>query len=125
VEVPGAINCVVTQFGTRKDAYTWKCDLYEGKDFNRAKDKFNEIYSQIHNTIIKVEGEKPVILNGKYEVPGGDKKFTSIFFHLLPAGVMEKLKVELTLQNTASDWKITLSVYQQEGQGDFAGASGN
>ena len=119
VDVPGSVTCVVTQL-SKRETYSWKCELFESKDFDKAKSKFSEIFNQIHNTIIKVEGEKPVILNGKYEAPAGDKRSSSIFFHLLPAGVMQKLKVELSLQNIASDWKIILSVYEQEEQGDFA-----
>jgi hypothetical protein len=120
VEVPGSVACVITQL-SKREGYSWKCELFESKDFDKAKNKFSEIFNQIHNTIIKVDGEKPVILNGKFEMPGGDKKPTNIFFHLLPAGVMQKLKVELTLQSTpSSDWKVVLTVYEQDAQGDFA-----
>lgn len=120
VQVPGSIACILTQYGSSNNAYSWKCDLYQSNDFGQAKSRFSELFNQIHNTIIKVEGEKPFILNGKYEVPR-DKNSTSITFHLLPASsIMQKLKVELNLQNEAGGWKIILNVYEQEGSGDFA-----
>ena len=126
VEVPGSIGCVLTQYGNDKGAYSWKCEVFESGDFDIAKSKFSELYNQIHNTIIKVEGEKPFILNGKYEVPGKEKKSTSINFHLLPSPeIMHKLKVELNLQKYASEWKVVLNVFEQEGQGDYAAERNN
>ena len=124
VEVPGSTGCVLTQYGNDKSAYSWKCEIFGSGDFDKAKTKFSELYNQIHNTIIKVEGEKPFILNGKYEVPGREKQSTSINFHLLPSPeVMQKLKVELNFQKDASEWKIVLNVFEQEGRGDYAADS--
>jgi hypothetical protein len=124
VQIPGNINCILTQNLTKKEAYSWKCELFQTSDFEKAKGKFSELFNQIHNTIIKVEGEKPSILNGKYEVPENSRKFTNIQFHFLPAsGSIQKLKVDLTLQHEASGWKILLSVQEQEAQGDLATGS--
>ena len=121
VQVPGSNTCVLSKYGNNNGSYTWKCELYSSHDFDQAKTKFSELYNQIHNTIIKVEGEKPFILNGKYEMPGKEKQNTSILFHLLPSPeAMQKLKVELTLQKESSDWKIVLNVIEQEGHGDYA-----
>ncbi len=120
VEVPGAINCVVTQYSTKKDTYSWRCELFTSEDFDKAKSRFSELFKEIHNTIIKVEGEKPFILNGTYETPEGDKKLTAILFQLLPAsGNMQQLKVELLLEHDTG-WKIILSVHDREGQYDVA-----
>lgn len=121
VEIPGSINCVISENGPGKDIYAWKAELYQTNNFDQARKKFSELYNQIHNTIIKIEGEKPVILNGKYEVPDGEKKFTSIGFHVLPAtGHMGRLKVELALHESAGAWKISLYVLDQDGSTDFA-----
>ena len=35
----------------------------------QARAKFKEIYDQIENTIIKIEGQKPFILNAQYRTP--------------------------------------------------------
>ena len=89
--------------------------MLESETFSEAKNRFTELYNQIRNTIVKMEGEKPFILNGNYETPSDDKKFTSVLFQLLPStGEMQKLKVELTLQHTMNDWKITLAVYDMD-----------
>jgi predicted SnoaL-like aldol condensation-catalyzing enzyme len=120
VEVPGSVNCVLTQYSTtKKEIYNWKCVMLESEKFREAKNKFTELYNQIRNTIVKIEGEKPFILNGKYEAPSEDKKFTSVIFELLPAtGSIQKLKVELILQHTINEWKLILAVYDEESRSD-------
>lgn len=120
VQIPGAIACVISEDGVKKDIFAWKSELYQTTDFETASEKYKELYNQIHNTIIKVQGEKPVILNGKYEIPDNDKKSTSIAFQVLPAtSHMRKLKVELILSQESSSWKISLLVYEQDGQTDL------
>ena len=121
VEMPGAINCVVSNSGAEKDMFAWKAQLYQSSNFDEARKKFSELYNQIHNTIIKIDGEKPVILNGKYEAPDGEKKCTSIGFHVLPAtGQMSRLRVELALHESAGTWTIVLNVLDQPGRTDLA-----
>jgi hypothetical protein len=115
VEVPGSVNSVLTRHNAaQKEAYSWKCVMLESETFGDAKNRYIELYNQIRNTIVKMEGEKPFILNGKYETPTDDRKFTSVIFQLLPAtGQMQNLKVDLTLQQTTQSWTITLAVYDE------------
>jgi hypothetical protein len=121
VEIAGSVNCIITQYSANaKDQYSWTCELFQSSNFEQAKTSFKDLYSQISNTIIKIEGEKPFILNGKYDAPDGEKKATTVRFGFLPApGVVQQLKVELTLQYTTT-WKIVLTVYDQERQYEVA-----
>jgi hypothetical protein len=110
VVIPGSVNCTLT---SKDDTYSWDCELFTSPDFEKAKSKYNDLYNEIHNTIIKLEGEKPVILNGQYETPEKDRKESSIFFHFLPnTGIIQKLSVELQLQSDGGEWKINLHVYE-------------
>jgi hypothetical protein len=121
VEIAGATACVITQYSaTPKDRYNWSCELFQSADFDKAQSSFRELYNQIRNTIIKMEGERPFILNGKYENPAGEHKSTTVRFEFLPApDVVQSLKVELTLQHT-TDWIVVLTVYDQERHYDLA-----
>ena len=115
VDVPGSINCTIIQSATQKRTSSWKCIMLESRNFNDAKTRFRELYDQIKNTIVKIDGERPFILNGKFESPSEDKHTTTILFELLAAtGDMQKLKVDLTLTHAGNDWRITLSVYEQD-----------
>lgn len=116
VDIPGSSSCTVTRYNsTKNEVYGWACTIFETDDFEIVKSKYREIFGQIKNTIIKMEGQKTFILNGHYEIPTEEKKFTTILFDLLPAvGEMKKLKVELTLQYQISGWKISLNVYDRD-----------
>lgn len=114
VIIPGAVNCMLTEFDT-SERYSWQCELFSSADFQKAKIRFSDLYKEIHNTIIKLTGEKPAILNGQYEIPEKERKQTIIHFHFLPnTGIIRKLHVEMQLQSTDGTWKIILQVYEQE-----------
>jgi len=119
VSIPGS-PCVLTQYSsTKKAIYSWRADLLEEEEFEEAKKRFKELYNQIRNTIIKIDGEKPFILNGAYQSPTEDRKFNTVNFQLLPSGGdMEKLQIELSMNYMVTTWKITLTVYEREYKDD-------
>ncbi len=115
IEVPGAMPSVITQ---HNELYSWKSELFESGSFDQSRERFKEVFDNIKNTIVKIEGMSPVILNGKYEYPSEDKKSTTIAFQLLPAnGGLQKLKVELSLKQASSGWKIVLCVHEKDVDG--------
>ena len=127
IQVPGAYSCVVTKHSvSNTDTYSWGCTAFISRDFNSAKNKYKEIFEQIANTIIKVEGQKPFIISGQYRTPIESRKSTVIVFELLPAvGEMKKIKIELDLQYVTSEWKVILNVYDSDHKEDQATASNN
>ena len=85
------------------------------EDFSAVSVKYQELHTQIKNSIIKVEGEKPFILNGNYGAPASEKKFVTSDFYLLPSsGEMKNLKIELTMEYYVTEWKLALLVYENE-----------
>jgi hypothetical protein len=119
VQIPG-IPCVLTQYSsTNRAIYSWRADLVQEEEFEEAKRRYKELYNQIRNTIIKIEGERPFILNGAYQAPALERKFNVISFQLLPSGgEMEKLQVELSMNYAVTAWKVTLTVYEREFKDD-------
>ena len=116
VQIPGSVNTVITKYSASDDdeVYSWKCVMMESEDFDTVSRKYREIFNQMKNSIIKLDGNKPFILNGKFEEPTEEKRFTSTPFTLVPAsGELKKLRVELTLEYLVTEWKITLLVYDQ------------
>jgi hypothetical protein len=124
IQIPGSAPSTVTRYSSKKnDVYSWTCIVFEGEDFNQVKNKYKELFGQIKNSIIKMEGQKTFILNGQYETPTEEKKFTTVIFELLPAvGDMKKVKVDLTLQYQITGWKISLSVYDRDRNDDEQGS---
>ncbi len=113
VMVPGASSCTISKFSvSSNEVYSWSCTALNTKDFAVARAKFKEIYEQIENTIIKVDGQKPFILSGQYRTPTDLRNINTITFDLLPAvGDMKSLKIELNLEKDVTLWKVKLNVY--------------
>jgi hypothetical protein len=114
VQVPGSQHCVVVESRSRKNS-TWECEFLSSSDFDRANKRFKEIYESVRNSIIKIDGKPPFILNGKFEYPNPDRDQTPINFELLPSsGEMQNLRVELLLRKDGNAWKVSLLVYDQD-----------
>ena len=113
VIIPGAVNCMLTEYKTN-ETFSWNCELFSSADFQKVKARFSDLYSEIHNTIIKLDGQKPVILNGQFETPEKDRKQTTIYFHFLPGtGIIQHLHVEMQLRSEEGVYKIILQVYEE------------
>jgi hypothetical protein len=127
IQVPGTSSCIVTKHvSLGNDSYSWSCTAFTTRDFNLARGRFKEIFDQIENTIIKVEGQKPFIISGQYRTPVEERKSTEIVFELLPAvGEMKKLKIELSLQQVVSDWKVAINIYDGDNKDDGSTAINN
>jgi len=110
---PGASSCTLTKNNTAdNDFCSWSCTALNTRDFAAARARFKEIYEQIENSIIKVEGQKPFILSGQYRTPTEFRNMNRILFELLPAvGDMKSLKIELSLEKSMALWKVKLNVY--------------
>jgi hypothetical protein len=117
VQIPGASEAIVTKYSSEEDReiYSWKCILAESDEFEEVAKRYKTLFQQIKNTIVKIEGQKPFILNGVYEVPTEEKRFVASSFDLVPStGALGKLKVELAMEFYVTEWKITLLVYDKE-----------
>ena len=125
IQVPGSTSCFITHHvATSNDSYSWTCVAFENRDFNQARIHFKEIYEQIENTIIKIDGEKPFIISGQYRNPVEERKSTVIGFDLLPSvGEMKKLKIELTIENIANAWKVAINVFDNSRKDESATVS--
>lgn len=118
--LPGSSSCIITLYrASRDEGYGWTCTVLETGSFESVKERFREIYGQLTNSIVTTSGQKTFILSGQYEEPVPEKKRTQVVFSLLPGvGEMKKLKVELCLCQSGKDWKISLSVNDQDLKGE-------
>lgn len=117
IQIPGALNTVITKYSSSEDKeiYSWKCVMIESEDFEVVSKKYREVYNQMKNSIIKLDGNKPFILNGTYAEPTDEKRFMSSSFGLLPAsGNLKSLRVELTLEYLVTEWKVSVLVYDND-----------
>jgi hypothetical protein len=116
ITIQGAVSTTIIQTtAAQKPSVCWQSIVYTGNEFSLARNRFEELFTQIKNTIIKPEGGNAVIVNGMYINPSEDNTFTTIQFDLLPASAaIQKLNIDLVLKNTGSQWKIALCVYDKD-----------
>jgi hypothetical protein len=114
ISVPGASYCSIWKYNiANNEVYNWSCTAFNSPNFMQARAKYKEIYDQIENTIIKIEGQKPFIINAQYRTPTELHAMNSISFELLPlVAEMRNLKIDLSLEKESNIWKVKLYVYE-------------
>jgi hypothetical protein len=111
IKIPGSLSCIVSQSNARQ-SISWKAELFASSSFDDASSKYIELFNQIKNSIIKIQGSKPYILSGQYTTPDQGKPYQAVILNMLPAsGEMQRLKVEISLEQAGSTWKLVLSIY--------------
>ena len=112
LQLPGATSSTVTlATASGSEGSDWSCTVLKTADFGAASARFAEIYNQLSNSIITMVEQKTFILNGQYEVPALNKKYTEVMFSLLPGvGEMKRLHVELSLNELQESWVVNINV---------------
>lgn len=115
VKIEGAEPGIINGFTYGKDSvFTWSDNLFTTEDFSKAKQEYKKIFTEVKGTKI-FENGKSISLKGAYEEPSETIGFASVAF--VPENEIESLKnlvVDLTLQYTDAEWKITLSIYDKD-----------
>lgn len=112
VQIPGSLNCVISLASQPAPLSNWTCSIYLSSDYDKARQKYQELYNQISNTIIRIKGQKPFILNGSYTTPEQESKSTATRFQMTPAPeCVQNLKIEINLR-FREEWEVVLSVYE-------------
>jgi hypothetical protein len=89
--------------------------VLETGNHDSALNTFRELFSQMKNSIIRLPGDKPAILNSACDKPAEDL----VIFDLLPArGETRKLRVSLSIQNEGTLWLVSIHVYEGEFPGE-------
>ena len=114
ITVPGASYCSIWKYNVaNNEIYNWNCTTFNSPNFMQARARFKEVYDQIENTIIKLEGQKPFILNAQYHTPTELHNMNLISFELLPqVDEMKNIKIDLSLEKESGIWKVKLNVYE-------------
>lgn len=112
VKIPGSVSCIISQSNSSRHSMSWKAQLFTATSFEEASGKYAELFNQIKNSIIKLQGSKPYILSGQYANPDQGKPYQGVILTMLPAsGELQKLKVEISLEQDGSNWKLQLAIY--------------
>lgn len=111
----GAEQTTITRYSSKKEMYSWQALMLTTESFDKARQKFKSLFSQLNNLSIRV-GHQASKLNGDYEAPDEKKKFTTVLFSFdSPNETLEKLKIEITMEvHEPMQWRVMLMVYDKE-----------
>lgn len=114
----GAEETTITQYSSKKEVYSWQALMLTTESFDKAKQKFRSLFTQLNNLSVK-SGDQSYKFKGDYEQPDEKKKFTSV---ILSAGADSKLKIEVSIQAyEPMDWKVKIIIYDKEREDDEKG----
>lgn len=116
VSIPGSIYSFISLDNqSRPSVFSWTCDMYESAAFEEAESRYLQLFNEIRNTIIRLDGHKPYILNGEYRPPLPGLPSNSIYFKLLPsASECRKIRIELNMFQEDDGWKIRIVVHNRQ-----------
>jgi hypothetical protein len=112
VNAPGSTDCMIIKKNGEKHECAWKAVFITSSDFALVSAKYKEVFEQVSNTVIRIPGERPVIVNGQFVNPSSTKRSNAISFQLVPsAGELQQLHVDLTMQQKDGQWVLALIVH--------------
>jgi hypothetical protein len=116
----GAIESTITQLKNQRNVFSWQALMLSTEDFEKAVEKYKELYRQLNGSSISVYGERQYKLKGDYDTPDESRSFAS---SILEPDVKEKylrrLKVEVAMNYSLPNWNVKLLVYEKEADEDI------
>ena len=116
----GALQSTIIQLKNQRNVYSWQAVMLSTDDFEKAVEKYKELYRQLNGSSITVYGERQYKLKGDYDTPDESRSFAS---SILEPDVKEKylrrLKVEVAINYSLPDWKVKILVYEKEADEDI------
>lgn len=101
---------------------SWQALILSTDNFQEAKSKYKNIYNQLNNQAISMEGTGNFHLKGVYREPKEENKFSVSLFTINPMNEnIKKLRVEVSLQYELMEWKLRVLVYDKEKEDDERG----
>ena len=121
--VKGAEEAIITRYPSKKEICSWQALMLTTEEFDKAKQKFKSLYSQLNNLSVNINKEN-FRLRGVYEAPVEEKKFTSVLFSLDPGNEStKKLKIEISMEfMSPMEWKVKVLVYDRDREDNERGS---
>lgn len=116
----GAARCVVVQYKSAPNDYSWQAEMLRTDDFAKASAKYKQLFKQLNGTTLAMHDGKTYKLKGDFDDPDEGRGFSSSLLHL---DVKEKdllrLKVEVAINYTMPDWIVNVMVYEKDDDEDI------
>ncbi len=119
----GAEACGITEYSySQTPVYSWQALMLSTEDFEEAAKKYKSIFNQLKGTNVAFDATRNYFMQGTYEEPDENKKFTNSVFNLSTRQEpMNKIKIEVNMQFEFPEWKVNILVYEKERDDDERG----
>ncbi|MFN8290105.1 MAG: hypothetical protein U0U70_07610 [Chitinophagaceae bacterium] len=124
LKMNGAEESTITRHSSKKEIYSWQAVMLTTESFDKAKQKFRSLFTQLNNLTVQVDGAGTLHFKGTYEQPSEERKFTSVLLtdDDQPVGP-GKLVLEISLQyQEPMEWKVKIILYDKERGDEEKGA---
>lgn len=117
IKLPGSEECTVVQMrNTRQETAAWQALMLKTDDYEAASKKYKQLYSQIHNTSVRLDnGGIQYTVKGELDSPSDERKIISTIFNFAPETVHNhNLHIELSMAYELLEWKVRITIYDKE-----------
>lgn len=122
-QVDGAESSSITRYSSKdNDVFSWQALMLTTEDFETARKKFRSLFNSLNNLSVKMDYGDTFYLTGKYDSPVEEKKFTSVILTFEKADrIIQKMKLEISLQYEMLEWKVRVLIYEKDREDDEQG----
>ena len=115
----GALESSITQIKGLYNVYSWQAVMLNTDDFEKAVEKYKQIYQQLDGASFIMHDRKAWKFKGSYDTPDNARSFaSSILEPDLDDKVLQRLKIEVALNYNISEWSVRVLVYEKENDAD-------
>ena len=116
----GATESTILEIKGLQNAYSWQATMLQTEDFEKAVEKYKQLYNQLNGANFRMDDNKSWKFRGKYDVPDEGRAFaSSVLQPDVAEKVLQRLKVEVALNYTMPEWTVKVLVYEKEPDEDI------
>jgi hypothetical protein len=123
VELPGAVNCMVTRYHSTGDTTaSWQAKMYSSDDAGKASQQYHELFRMLQNCTVQLTDGSLLYLRGVWEPVKENASFTTSTFKLSTGNwPYSEVTVELELVYLLSDWAVHINVFSKRRDDEVGG----
>lgn len=116
----GASESFITEMKSLQNVYSWQALMLTTEDFEKAVEKYKQIYNQLDNANFLIHGDRLWKFRGAYDAPDESRAFaSSILEPEVHDKFLQRLKIEIALSYNMPEWSVTIFVYEKENDADI------
>ena len=110
-----ALESTITEIKNMYNFYSWQAIMMNTDDYEKAVEKYKQIYGQLNGASFIMHDGKAWKFNGSYDAPDDGRAFaSSILEPDVNEKVLQRLKVEVALNYNMPEWTVKILVYEKE-----------